>query len=97
MAANLDFTPGYAHTLAQLQIDQQVDPMALAVAVLAAAKAFAPLGMRAGGALLKKMFGGNNKDVEELMRQVDWKRSRRKQRTSLPSAALQVQPSCPRT
>ena len=60
----------FVKTLEDIQRDQEVNPMAIAMAVLATAKALAPLGIR-GVHMLKRMTGGTDEDVKELFRQVD--------------------------
>lgn len=72
----MDWIPGYAHTMARIQAqiveDQQVDLVAIAVALLAAERQLAPLGRRIGGDILKRMVGNNEVEVEEFCNQVDW-------------------------
>ena len=72
-AMGMDFIPGYGKYLAQLQEDQQADPIAIAVALLAAARQLAPLGRRIGSAMLKRLVGGSTEEFEALVEQVEWK------------------------
>ena len=90
-AAAMDFTPGYGRFLQQLEIDQQVDPIAIAMALLAAARQFAPFGRRIGSALLKRMVGGTSANFEDLVEQVDWKEPEQETPTD-SSATLKPEP-----
>lgn len=92
----MDWTPGYGATMAQIQAqiveDQQVDPVAIAVALLAAARQLAPLGCRIGGAILKRMVGNNEAEAEELVNQVDWQEPAQTETPTEDSVLSALQP-----
>ena len=68
-----DFANNVALQQSQLEADQQVDPISIAMAFLTIAKALAQHGIHVGRMLLKRLVGGKNEDLEELVEQVDWK------------------------
>lgn len=63
------FLQGFAQTWAELKREQEVDPVAVTMAVIAVVKALAPLGLR-GFKVLKGMAGGSDNEVQELIEQV---------------------------
>ena len=75
MAADLGFmaAPNFMMNLARLEAqlaqDQAVDPVAIAMGVLAAVKALAPLGVR-GFQMIKNLTGGSDDEVQQLIGQV---------------------------
>ena len=98
MAAPAAYVAGFAHTMEQIRADQQVDPVALALAVMAVAKALARHGVQVGRSLLKKLVGGKDEDVEELIKQVDWKDIAKKdaEEKSENSSTIEDSPLAPR-
>ena len=87
-AAASEWICGYGHVMDQIQVDQQVDPIAIAVALLAAARQLAPLGRRVGGATLKRLVGENNPKFEELANQVDWKEPAKTSEENTPDSDI---------
>ena len=69
-----EFLQGFATIWEELKRDQEVNPIAVAMAALAIAKALAPFGVRAGMrgfAMFKRMTGGSDEEVEEIFKQVE--------------------------